>query len=100
MATAIAYQPVNMDTGAIWYGNATIYTSAHIRIVNGSQVQNYYGSGFAYDQYGDVIGGTLNSTNYYLGGVIQYEIAGLAHSAATVNNYLQARNTEGLLACH
>jgi serralysin len=97
MATAIAYTPINMDTGTIWYGNATVYTTTHIQIVSGSRVQNYFGTGFAYDGLGDVVGGTLKSTNYYVSNVLQYEVKGLAHSAAAVNDYLQANDPQGLL---
>src|SRR5688572_18431172 len=97
MATGIAYAPINMDTGTIWYGTATVHTTNHIQIVSGSRVQNYYGNGFAFDANGNVIGGTLNSTNYYVGGVLQYEVTGFAHSATAVDNYLDANDPQGLL---
>ena len=98
MATATAYTSFNSDTFAIADGTATIYTDTHIRVVDGSQVFDYYGSGFAYDMYGDVVGGTLNSIEHSINGAPQYEVTGLAHSASTFNDFLQANDEQGLLA--
>ena len=98
MAIATAYKPVNMDNWQIWYGTATIHTSSHIRVVSGGRVQDYYGSGFTYNAYGDVTGGVMKGTTYTLFGVKQYSITGMRHDAETVYDYLAAGNADQLLA--
>jgi Ca2+-binding RTX toxin-like protein len=98
MATATAYTAFNADTFEIASGNPTIYNGTHIQIISGSQVFDYYGSGFAYNNQGDVVGGTLNTIEHSVSGAPQYEVTGLAHSASTFNDFLQADNESGLLA--
>src|SRR6185369_6157087 len=98
MATATAYTPFNSDTFNIWYGTATVATSTQIQITSGNQIQNYYGYNFTFSSSGQLTGGFVTGTNYYLSGTLQYEVTGLNHSATTVNSYLNANNPQGLLA--
>jgi len=97
MATATGYTPFNMDEAEAGAGDVTIFTSTHIQVAEGGDVRNYYGSGFAVDIYGNLIGGTLTSMNNLLDGVLQIEITGLSHSMVTFNNYLLANDVQGAL---
>ena len=73
-------------------GTVTIYNATHIQIVAGSVTQNYYGTGFSYSQQGEVVGGTLLSTDLYdsSNAGLQYELTGLNHSAVTVFNLVSS----------
>ena len=95
MATATAFYSINMDEAQIWYGNVTATTSSHIQISYGGYVQNYYGSGFTYNNY-TVTGGTVTSTNYYEFGQKIYEINGGVYSAVTIANLINSGNMSGL----
>ena len=98
MATATASQPINMDGELIWdVSSIPIATSSQIRTVGfAGEVQDYHGN-FSYDAYGDLTGGTLNSTTFTLNGIQQYTVSGLNHSAVTVFSYINAYNEPGLL---
>lgn len=95
MVTATAFYSINMDEAQIWYGNVTATTSSHIQISYGGYVQNYYGSGFTYNNY-TVTGGTVTSTNYYEFGQKIYEINGGVYSAVTIANLINSGNMSGL----
>lgn len=94
MATATAYRSVNMATMSTWYGEVTISTTTHIQITSGSSVQNYYGSGFTYNNV-TVTGGTATSMNYFEAGVKIYEITGGSYSAATLASYIDSGDIQG-----
>lgn len=92
MATLTFYQPTNMDTSIVWYGDLTVASSNQIQISSGSRVQNYYGN-FTYSYYGGyyvLSGGTLTSTNQYQDGMAIYNVTGLNHDFLTIYNYLQS----------
>ncbi|MEW6133737.1 MAG: calcium-binding protein [Pseudomonadota bacterium] len=94
MATATAYYGVDMATASGWYGNVTIATSTHIQVASGIYVQNYFGSGFTYNN-NTVTGGTVTSTNYFESGTKIYEITGASASAVTVANYISNGDIQG-----
>ena len=97
MTTATAYGSVNMDTAQAWYGNVTAANSSHIQITYGGYVQNYYGSGFSYNDY-TVVSGTVTYTNYYEFGSKIYEIVGGSYSAVTIASYIDSSNMTGLFS--
>ena len=97
MAIVTAFTPINMDSLAIWDGTPTIANATRIQIQNGSQVQNYYGTGFTFSASGQVLGGIVTGSDYFINGVKQYEVTGANHSAVTINNFLQTNNAQGLL---
>jgi hypothetical protein len=98
MATLNAYVPFSSDTFTLWEGDIVTATPEYVRIIAGAQVQELIGNGFAFDSEGDITGGTLGQTNYWLNGQLQYEMAGLNHSLLTITNYFDSANWQGLLA--
>jgi Ca2+-binding RTX toxin-like protein len=97
MAVATAFTPINMNNWTIWYGDATVADSTHIRVVSGGRVQDYFGS-FSYDPNdGALTGGTVSSTTYTLNGVQQYIVTGMNHSVLQINNLGDAGNAQNLL---
>ncbi|NOT13531.1 MAG: hypothetical protein HOP23_17180 [Methylococcaceae bacterium] len=95
MATLTAFQAVNMDTEIIWFGTVSLATATQIQVTNGTAVQNYYGS-FSYNAIG-LTGGTLISTDFWIGGVQYYVLSGGNLDALTVFTYLQNADVTGLL---
>jgi hypothetical protein len=75
MATLTASQQLNMDTVVILFGSRSFADSTLIQVTNGPDVQNYHGS-FNYDRFGNVRGGTLNSTEFLNSGGPVYELSG------------------------
>jgi len=98
MATLNAHAPFNSDTFSLWEGDITTASAQYVRLVAGAQVQELIGAGFVLDAEGDILRGTLNQTNYWLGGALQYEIVGLSHSLPTITHFFDASNWQGLLA--
>ena len=95
MATLTVF---NASVSAGLYGTVTIASSSQIRIVAGSVTQNYYGTGFSYNTFGQVTGGILQGTDYAdsANGGLQYQITGLNASAVTAYSYVAAGNSQGL----
>lgn len=95
MAIATAFYGIDMDAAQTWVGNVTVATSSHIQIAYGGHVQNYYGSGFTYNDY-TVTGGTVYSSNHYAFGQKIYEIVGGNYSAVTIANHINSGNIGAL----
>jgi trimeric autotransporter adhesin len=98
MATAIAYAPIDMDGTEVGSGEVTIFTSTQIQIADGTDVTNYFGTGFAVDTFGNLVGGTLTGVNNVIDGILQFEITGLNHSIVTFNDFLLVNDAQGALA--
>lgn len=96
MAIFTAYMQVNMDATTFANGNASILNATHIQIKSGLYVQNYYGS-FSYNGSGDLVGGTLTSTDLFYNGGKVYALTGGSYNVVTVKNYVESLNAQGLL---
>jgi Ca2+-binding RTX toxin-like protein len=97
MATVTFFTP-SLDNGTVSLGTITIETSAHIQITSGNQVFNYFGSNLAVDAFGNFIGGVLNSTDYVVAGVPQWQVSELNHSMLTIRGYIDSNDSEGYTA--
>jgi len=91
-----AYAPVFDATSfSFVYGTATSFTPTYIRTEDGARAQEYFGTDFTRDTAGHVVAGTLTQTKYWVDGVLQYTIDGLAHSASAVAGFNPAQAPAG-----
>jgi len=86
MATVTLYQPVDMSSLTVWYGNTPVANATHIRVTDGYRVQDYFGS-FQYDAYG-LSGGYVQSTVGYAGGARLFEVGGFNVNAVSLESYV------------
>ncbi|MCC6466901.1 MAG: hypothetical protein IT563_01155, partial [Alphaproteobacteria bacterium] len=97
MATAIFYQPFDMTTFAAWAGETISATSVQIVTSNGVQNQSFDGS-FTYNLSGDLTGGTVTRTTYFVGGTgygtTIYQVSSLSLGAPTLMGYVLAYNND------
>ncbi|UUY09549.1 hypothetical protein LRS11_05790 [Pseudomonas sp. J452] len=96
MATVSLYQPYTKIDSNSWYGEVSA-TSSKITISDGYHKEVFTGS-FSYDDYGDVIGGTLKGYSYYQSGTSYINITGTSVSSVSAFNYYMSGNGAGLLA--
>ena len=96
MATATAYYAVDMESAFGWNGYVSIADLNHIQVVNGSYVQDYYGSfvyGYVNGSY-DLTGGTVTSSSFSVNGTTIYSVYGSGLSAVTVKGYVLSYNID------
>lgn len=97
MAIATTYVAINMNNWQFYeWSQDPTFSSTHItEYLVGGRRSEYYGSGFTIDtNTGDVTGGTLNRTDHFLNGVLQYRVTGLVHSADLVDFYVSNDNPQ------
>jgi len=94
MATVTFYQPNNMLSPYIWYGNVTSYDASHITLASGPLVATYYGS-FTYAA-NDLSGGIVTGYDQWINGVADYSVRGGYADALTVRYYLDTYNMPAL----
>jgi hypothetical protein len=88
MATAYAYTPFNADTFSLSEeGTITTATPNYVQLVLGAQMQELFGANFQFNQEGDIIGGTLAQTKYWISGTLQYDFSDLNISMLTVEDF-------------
>jgi Ca2+-binding RTX toxin-like protein len=99
MARIIAYESLDMNDFPFATGTTTypILESTHIREIGPGTEANFHGTGFSFSD-GDIVGGTLTAADYSVSGVLQFEVSGLNHSAATVWDYIVAKDGAGLFS--
>ena len=95
MANVIAYKSLDMNNPFFWYGDVTQATASVLSISDGYRTGNYFGSFTYYNN--DIYNGTVTSYNQYSGNTADYVVSGLYLNAKTVENYVNASNTLGLL---
>ncbi|MDD0844867.1 calcium-binding protein [Pseudomonas sp. Gutcm_11s] len=96
MATVNLYQSYTKFDTSPWAGNVT-GTGSNITISDGYHREVYSGS-FSYNDYGDVIGGTLRGYSYAQGGSNFVSISGFSISSVTAYNYYSSGNGAALMA--
>jgi len=94
MASATFYQPQNMFSPVIWYGDVVGYSSAHITISAGNRSGTYYGS-FTFNSDG-LAGGTVTGYDHFANGALDYSYRDGNLNALTVEYYLDRGNALGL----
>jgi len=97
MATFTLYQPMDMATNEVWFGDVITATSTQITIYDGFRTGTYLGN-FYYDSYGNLIGGTATGYQYSEGGVLQSVLGNANADALTVMSYLYSLDQQGLQA--
>src|SRR6266850_8072192 len=103
MATTTASTPFDADASTLWWATVTVATATHVQVSNGQFVRDYYGTGFAFDSFGNIASGTVESTTHKYQPPsfnapleLQYEITGLSHSLVTIRNYYGQNDLQGL----
>jgi len=94
MATVSFYQPQNMISASIFFGDVTSYSSSHVSLSYGNTSGTYYGS-FSFNSTG-LPGGTVTGYDQFIGGSLDYRVTGISKNALTVYNYLNSGNAQGL----
>ncbi len=91
----IYHTPVGGPSAA----NVTVANDSHIQLVAGSLTLNYYGSGFAYNQNAQVVGGVVQGYDLWdsANGGLQYDVTSLNLSAVTFFSFSTSGNVDGLM---
>ena len=90
MATFTAFQALDMSALGITIDAGTsvaIQSSTQLRIVNGSEVTDVFGTGFTYDAQSRFTGGTISRLDQTDSGALQFRLQG-SYSAVTVASFL------------
>lgn len=96
MATVNLSQPYTKFDSNPWAGNINA-TSSKVTISDGYHKEIFSGS-FSYNDWGDIVGGTMRSYAYYQGSATFVSISGFAVSSATAYSYYMSGNGAGLMA--
>lgn len=96
MATVTLYQPYTKFDANPWYGSIDA-TSSRVTISDGYHKEVFSGS-FSYNDWGDIVGGTMKSYGYYQGGATFVSISGFSVSSASAYSYYMSGNGAGLMA--
>lgn len=86
------------DLNVLFLGTPTIANTTTIRITYDAANYDQFTGHFIYDNFGDLVGGTLTGITGIRGGITAYTVSGFTMPVATFFDYVNAGDTAGALA--